>query len=176
MRTDCRRTQWWSEWHAAKAWEEKAILTSAAAAGALEAHYRRTMQTPDDADIEGRAPNAVPVPAVSSEVMPPPGLPVREQPSSPPPVVPVVLPAQSEVSRNASQCCFCGPFEPARLCCLIVATAALFAASPMEIAGTDPPTTPGTSVDYSPSPASPPGDPVPDDTMLQDLVSPTRRG
>ena len=49
----CRRTQWWSEWHAAKAWEEKAILTSAAAAGALEAHYRRTMQTPDDADIEG---------------------------------------------------------------------------------------------------------------------------
>ena len=41
----------------------------------------------------------------------------------------------------------------------------------MEIAGTDPPTTPGTSVDYSPSPASPPGDPVPDDTMLQDLVS-----
>ena len=49
----CRRTQWWSEWHAAKAWEEKAILTSAAAAGALEAHYRRTMQTRDDADIEG---------------------------------------------------------------------------------------------------------------------------
>ena len=49
----CRRTQWWSEWHAAKAWEEKAILTSAAAAGALEAHYRRSMQTPDDADLEG---------------------------------------------------------------------------------------------------------------------------
>ena len=44
------------------------------------------------------------------------------------------------------------------------------AASPMEIAGTDPPTAPGTSIDYSPSPASPPGDTVTDDTLLQDLA------
>ena len=114
-----------------------------------------------------RAPNAVPVPAVSSEIMPPPGLPLREQ-------VPVVPPAQSEESTvPAAMPPSVASAAPSSRPTLLLdrGDRRPVAASPMEIAGTDPPTTPGTSVDYSPSPASLPGDPVPDDTMLQDLVS-----
>ncbi|CAE7238076.1 ABHD17A [Symbiodinium sp. CCMP2592] len=121
-----------------------------------------------------RAPKAVPLPDVPLNVMPPAGLPVREQLASASPAVPAVLPAQAEESEVPAV------MPPS------VATAAPssrptllldrgdrrpVAASPMEIAGTDSPVTPGTSIDYSPSPASLPDGRVPDDTLLQDLRS-----
>ena len=37
----CTRPQWWRRWEAAKKWEEKAILASAASAGALETFFRQ---------------------------------------------------------------------------------------------------------------------------------------
>ncbi|CAE6949991.1 unnamed protein product [Symbiodinium sp. CCMP2592] len=44
----CSRVQWWSQWQAAKEWEMAAIKHSAAAAGALDAHYRRALEPADD--------------------------------------------------------------------------------------------------------------------------------
>ena len=125
-----------------------------------------------------RAPNAVPVLDAPSEVMPPPGLPLREQASSAPSAAPgssrpAVPPAQAEetsvpVMMPPSVASAAPSSRPTLL--LDRGDRRPVAASPMEIAGTDPPTTPGTSIDYSPSPAYFPGDTVTDDTLLQDLA------
>ena len=121
-----------------------------------------------------RAPNAVPVLDAPSEVMPPPGLQASSAPSAAPgPSRTAVPPAQAEersvpVMLPPSVASAAPSSRPTLL--LDWGDRCPVAASPMEIAGTDPPTTPGTSIDYSPSPASPPGDTVTDDTLLQDLA------
>ena len=96
-----------------------------------------------------RAPNAVPAPAVPSEVMPPPGLPLREQASSAPPVVPVVPPAQPEaLTVPAAMPPSVASAAPSSRLTLLLdrGDSRPVAASPMEIAGTDPPTTPSWNV------------------------------
>eukprot|EP00439_Symbiodinium_sp_Y106_P025195 s9144_g3.t1 len=107
-----------------------------------------------------RAPNAVPVLDAPSEVMPPPGLQASSAPSAAPgPSRTAVPPAQAEersvpVMLPPSVASAAPSSRPTLL--LDRGDRRPVAASPMEIAGTDPPTTPGTSIDYSPSPASPP--------------------
>ena len=125
---------------------------------------------------KSRPPNAVPVPAVPPipGLMLPPGLPPRANAPAPA-VMPAPVPSQPEPLELP-------PVPPAPVPGSVASAAPSSrptllldrgdrrppVASPMDVAGTDPPTTPD-SPDLDLSPSGPSG-PVPDETLLEDLL------